>query len=285
MQTIDRPAIVSASTAELDRLAHQATTALEAARKSTKTTLERWKDAGEALIKAKASCKHGEWLPWLEKHKIHRREASRAMRVAGNWAKLDKLSNLDAALRLLAKKGDEEEIPDPSTVAPTIFCRPCRIYGPTAGCKACEQMRNPPEREPGDDTEVERQAEDRNPTVKKIDRHAERLVKIAQEVLKRDIDKKDAERLQADLQQALERLRRCALAPVKAGSPQRGSCKKCKMGLLWLVSEYGRKFPLDDEPHPQGEFAIEGGVAVFVRPGEANGRELYRAHRRTCRRR
>jgi hypothetical protein len=56
------------NTAELETLAEQINAEHRAFKAALTTALERGIHAGELLELAKSKCKHGEWLPWLEKN-------------------------------------------------------------------------------------------------------------------------------------------------------------------------------------------------------------------------
>jgi adenine-specific DNA-methyltransferase len=105
---IDPPASVRPAE-DLAALATRINAEHEAAEAATREGLERFRRAGEALLRAKARLGHGQWLPWLKKHvRFSYREASRYMRLAEGWDKLDTVSNLTEGLRLLT----EEAAPD-----------------------------------------------------------------------------------------------------------------------------------------------------------------------------
>ena len=64
--------------------------------------------APRLLIEAKAECRHGDWLPFLEMTGMHKRQAQRLMRVAGSGLKSDTVSllgGLSDALEYLAQLG------------------------------------------------------------------------------------------------------------------------------------------------------------------------------------
>jgi hypothetical protein len=72
-------------------------------------------EAGHLLIEAKAECKHGEWLPFLERAGVHERQARRLMQLARSGLKADTVSEIcvKAALEYLARRkkpGPEDEI-------------------------------------------------------------------------------------------------------------------------------------------------------------------------------
>jgi hypothetical protein len=53
---------------DLAALAARANAGHEAGERATRQGLERFRDAGEALLQARAQRPHGKWLPWLKKH-------------------------------------------------------------------------------------------------------------------------------------------------------------------------------------------------------------------------
>src|SRR4051794_10417203 len=67
---------------------------------------ERALQAGRLLIEAKGECRHGDWLPFLERAGIHERQARRLMQLARSGLKPDTVSDLGikGALELLAKR-------------------------------------------------------------------------------------------------------------------------------------------------------------------------------------
>jgi hypothetical protein len=74
----------------------------EAARRG----LEHFRRAGEALLRAKAQCDHGKWLPWLRANvKFSQQTASAYMRLAEGWGKLPAAGNftLREALGVLSE--------------------------------------------------------------------------------------------------------------------------------------------------------------------------------------
>jgi len=108
-----------------------------------------FKEAGERLIRVKASLPHGEWGEWLEEHcpDISERTARNYMRLAENWQRLEENGNgvadlsLRKALELLkaAKalpEGAEEEREAPEVVEPPeeILSEPRRGYIPRLDC-------------------------------------------------------------------------------------------------------------------------------------------------------
>lgn len=74
---------------DLAALAAAINAAHEAGEGATRQGLEHFRAAGEALIRAKAECGHGNWLPWLEASvSFSNQRASEYMRLAAGWGKL-----------------------------------------------------------------------------------------------------------------------------------------------------------------------------------------------------
>jgi hypothetical protein len=75
----------------------------EAGQRGEQMTLEHYRKAGEALVRAKAAAGHGRWLPALEKTGIPQQRASEYMRLAEGWGKLPPggTFTLKEALRLI----------------------------------------------------------------------------------------------------------------------------------------------------------------------------------------
>lgn len=81
-------------------------------------------EAGRLLVAAKAECKHGSWLPFLERAGVHERKAQRLMKLARSGLKSDAVSDLGGikgALEFLAQL-EEDDCPFLSDIAtPTCF--------------------------------------------------------------------------------------------------------------------------------------------------------------------
>jgi site-specific DNA-methyltransferase (cytosine-N4-specific) len=91
----------------------------EAGEGAARVGLGHFRTAGEALLKAKAQCGHGKWLPWLKQNvRFTQQTASNYMRVAKEWDKLLTVGNLRDALRLLTEDADDDEPPPPEYVTP-----------------------------------------------------------------------------------------------------------------------------------------------------------------------
>lgn len=67
---------------------------LAEAANAARTSAEKSIEAGHALFAAKAVCKHGQWLPFLERAGVHERQARRLMQLAEAGLKSDTVSDL-----------------------------------------------------------------------------------------------------------------------------------------------------------------------------------------------
>ncbi len=71
-----------------------------------------------------------------------------------------------------------------------------------------------------------------------------------------------------------------------------GTCSSCQAPLWWVLTEGGRRMPLDPDPTPQGNVIVTGQDArppvVKVLGGSplaqarASGRDMYTSHFATC---
>lgn len=106
----DPPPAVVQSAESLKGLAAEVNAASELGDGHTRKGLPHYRQAGDALIKAKARVKHGEWLKWLKDHvKCSPARCRAYMALARNWSKLLAASNLNEAMRLLADETPEGE--------------------------------------------------------------------------------------------------------------------------------------------------------------------------------
>ncbi len=122
---------------EMQQWAFEALAALEAGKVAGRMCLERHKEAGEALIKAKRKCGYGKWLSWLRTNKIDRFDAARSMRAA----KCAELHIWKNGVKVLTDDGEEQEKLDPSVQVQKQFCsRDCRLGVGPAKCKACAKL-------------------------------------------------------------------------------------------------------------------------------------------------
>jgi hypothetical protein len=86
----------------LTALADQVKEAIGVSVAAEKTAIEKALDAGHLLDEAKTACRHGEWLPFLQRSGVPERKAQRLMRLAKSGLKSDTVSDLGgikAALR------------------------------------------------------------------------------------------------------------------------------------------------------------------------------------------
>jgi hypothetical protein len=84
----------------------------EAGLRAERASLEHYRKAGEALIRAKAAVGHGKWLTLLkERSTIANQRASEYMRLAAGWHKLPPGGNfgLKEALRIIAGEPPAED--------------------------------------------------------------------------------------------------------------------------------------------------------------------------------
>jgi hypothetical protein len=93
---------------DLDALAKEVCKHLQASTAAAQNFLEHALAAGDALIRAKAQVKHGDWLKWLKSCDLSADTAERYMKLARHRAELNsaRLRNLSlsAALKLVVKK-------------------------------------------------------------------------------------------------------------------------------------------------------------------------------------
>lgn len=93
---------------DLDVLAKAIREHLQASANAAQNYLDHTLDVGDALIRAKAQVKHGEWLPWLKLCDLNEDKAERYMKLARHRAELNSAGvrnlSLSAALKLIAKK-------------------------------------------------------------------------------------------------------------------------------------------------------------------------------------
>ncbi|MGB6118524.1 MAG: DUF3102 domain-containing protein [Mesorhizobium sp.] len=70
-------------------------------------SVELAQEAGRKLVSAKAECKHGQWLPFLDRAGVQERKAQRLMKLASSGLKSDTVTDLGGitrALEFLSKK-------------------------------------------------------------------------------------------------------------------------------------------------------------------------------------
>jgi hypothetical protein len=114
------PAAEVRPAADLAALAAEINSQHRQGEEMTRTGLEHFRRAGEALLKAKAQCGHGRWMAWLEKNvRFSRQQAAAYMRVADRWHECKGALHLTDALRILTQEGREDE----ATVAAAAYDR------------------------------------------------------------------------------------------------------------------------------------------------------------------
>lgn len=112
-------------------------TLLRDARMFGRQTVEAAVKAGELLLRAKAVCPHGQWIPLIGRFGFTQSTAKRLMATARTDGKSPNLGDLTGTA------GDDPPAPttSPTTFATPIYCRPCRTGKPKEGCKACKALR------------------------------------------------------------------------------------------------------------------------------------------------
>ncbi len=302
----DPPAIVAESTAEMDQLAWEAKAAIEKAEQEIGKSIACYSSAGNALHQARAKCKRGQWLPWLDKQGIPRTSAYRAIKIWENREICHSAANLREALRFMADAKEEAEAVQQDTsklVANGLLCKACRMAGkrvPTPGCKKCAERNKPdkpaptgattaptgaasppsppePAREPGDDPpEVD------SPYISKAERQGKSQAKLADEVCRlREVIEADAVQLKKRVKYTAAMLKDMASKPPRTTpkKPSEGKCKYCGAKVLWGQSDNFKNIPLD-LPQGGGGWGIDG-RGFFVQLGvfDEGG---YKSHFQTC---
>jgi hypothetical protein len=107
----------------LGELLARASAEHEAGQRAERASLEHYRKAGEALLRAKAEAGHGNWLDALAKTSIPQQRASEYMRLAEGWDKLPPGGSfaLKEALRLIASDQEAAKPPTPGSPLPAGF--------------------------------------------------------------------------------------------------------------------------------------------------------------------
>ncbi|NLS07629.1 DUF3102 domain-containing protein [Rhizobium sp. P32RR-XVIII] len=87
--------------------------ASEASALAEMTTIDKALEAGSLLCQAKDACKHGEWLPFLERAGVGERQARRLMQISRSGLKSDTVSDLGGikgALAFISKRNAAVEM-------------------------------------------------------------------------------------------------------------------------------------------------------------------------------
>jgi hypothetical protein len=91
-ELFDPPAIVRTVDA-LAEIAAQINAGHQQVQNAIRASLERARDVGQLLIKAKGQCQHGQWLPWLKANvKFSERTAQNYVNVAKRWNEIESKS-------------------------------------------------------------------------------------------------------------------------------------------------------------------------------------------------
>lgn len=161
--------------AELPRLAVLANQAHENALKSANTAVQQAIECGQILLRAKAQCKHGEWLPWLQANVQFSGRTVRAyMRLAANWQRAANLPSLREALAQL--EADSE--PEPETIE--------LLPEPPKAVPATESVPVPPAQEPPPIPPVQKSPLPHGLTVEQLRREAKETKRANKEREKTD---------------------------------------------------------------------------------------------------
>ncbi len=146
-------------------------------RRSTQDNVQRARRIGDALVEVKHRCnKIGEWTDALKAAEVSKQDASRFMKVAANWHKLNHPGSVREALQMLSEEVAEQQEPtnQPPPVQPSAnppLCKRCdrnaRVHkiAPEAGCKDCKELRKnwkPPEvtEEPANESDSEEEGQE-----------------------------------------------------------------------------------------------------------------------------
>jgi hypothetical protein len=105
--------------AQLEALAKEIRSELDALEADTRSALHHAITIGGLLTEAKATVRHGEWRPWLAANFRHsERTAQRWMQVADNSATVADLPTISAAIALLTEPSAPRALPAPAPGAP-----------------------------------------------------------------------------------------------------------------------------------------------------------------------
>ena len=100
--------------ADLTALANLANQAHDRALKTANNAVRLAIDCGLILLRAKAQCRHGEWLPWLKENvRFSQPTAWQYMQLATNYKRANNLPSIREALACLAE--ESEPVSEPKT--------------------------------------------------------------------------------------------------------------------------------------------------------------------------
>ena len=176
------PPALMKSAETIDQLTFEIIAAIEAGDRAAKAGVERYREAGLALLAIKEQVGHGRWENLFAELAEKSRKSQRQLRRYILLAKSDTASDLQQSWEILTERAenDPETHHDATTVPPpappppdvrqvtpplSLLCDRCTRLGPSKNCKACADLQArrdkasgrgtpPPDREPGDDTET-----------------------------------------------------------------------------------------------------------------------------------
>lgn len=136
------PAHVRVVNKELEDLAFQANTAHAAGESAVRGGLERFREAGQLLLKAKEVCPYGQWGPWCKENlTMSKRIIEQYLKLTAYWHLCQGAKTLREAIKVLYAKEEELKF--------EILCRDCRINGAKPDCPECAKLRKKKSRRSG----------------------------------------------------------------------------------------------------------------------------------------
>jgi hypothetical protein len=307
---VDPPAIVCPAE-DLAALANQINAEHEAAEGAVRKSLEHARAAGDALLRARQKCKHGEWLPWLRANvRFSQQTAWGYTRIAREWGKLPTVGNLTLREALSILGRDDEAVPDEggdetgsdeapihspeagsvNSVSPAEWT-PCREhrgsntrYSECVRCRALNAENTPPcTTKPKNNTKPDpggRSTEPEPPpwiiAVGKAKKASDSLVEQTGEIcrmLALPAPRKAALRQSVDVvSEVCNEAANCA--PVPLGRPYSKNCKKCGKRIILAMKEDRGWIALEEAK--KGAWDIIADMACVVTGGP------YRFHGISC---
>src|SRR5258706_12910135 len=92
-------------------LAERVNIALQASHSAETLAIDKAMEAGSLLVEAKASCRHGDWLPFLKRANVPERKAQRYMKLAKAGLKSGPVSDL-GGIKAALRWCDQLRLPD-----------------------------------------------------------------------------------------------------------------------------------------------------------------------------
>lgn len=292
------PAQIITHSAQLDNLAYEALTAHEAGDKAQNSAMDCYRQAGEALLKAKALVPHGEWSGWLARHvPFVQATARRYMRIAHEWQQVKGMKSLREVIEFFVSPLPEAADLSKDPIA--TLCERCRRVGPVKDCPNCATVRAAAEQKAA--AEAKKNKEKRKKNKKKQEPASEerpawngktfrdlyaRLLRFVQEVAK--AEKRHESPQYLGLCRLLSEFSTGAQDFFK-DSMQTGKCRSCGAPIFWAKPVGGGSFmPIDADPVAEGgNIAIVDGAAQVFRgtllePPLPEGAPRYVSHFATC---